>query len=171
MNDDKTLIKKLKSKDAMLVEEGFEGIYHKYFKLIYVCINNIVRNTSVVEDLIADTFLKLYENRDKIDDTRNFKYYLVTIAKNLSINYVKDKNNLNISLDDTYLDNIEEEKNELNEIINVLDKYLNEEEIKIIINHLIFGFTFEEIAKKMNVNTNSIKTKYYRAIKKVQNEK
>lgn len=166
--DDKILIHKLKSNNPDLINEGFEGIFNKYSKLIFVCINNIVKDRISVEDLVSDTFLRLYENREKLKADKNFKYYLVTIAKNISLNELSKKQIEYSNVDDMYLEDVVDDKKDISEIINRLNEVLDIDEVKIVINHLIYGFTFEEIAYKTSQSTNTIKTKYYRAIKKVK---
>ena len=166
--NDKILIKKLKSNNQVDIDEGFEVLYQKYSKLIYVCIHKYVNQRESVEDLVSDTFLKVYENRYNLKADKNFKYYLVTTAKNLAINFIKKKENEVDILDVDVIDeNVYQESN-LKDMIDILKKDLNDEEISIIINHLIYAYTFEEIAKKMCVSTNTIKTKYFRALKKVK---
>ena len=49
--------------------------------------------------------------------------------------------------------------------------YLTKEDISIILLHLIDDLKFDEIALKFNQNVKSVKTKYYRALKKYQKMK
>ena len=166
--DDKILIKKLKSNNQEDVDEGFEGIYQKYSKLIYVCIHKYVKSNESVEDLLSDTFLKVYENRYNLKADKNFKYYLVTTAKNLAINHIKKKDNDVDMLDIDVIDENVYEDSTLKDMIDILKRDLNQEEVDIIINHLIYAYTFEEIAYKLDQSINTVKTKYFRALKKVK---
>ena len=50
--------------------------------------------------------------------------------------------------------------------IDDLRKFLNDEEIDIIIFHIIYDYSLIEISKKLNRNYNSIKSIYHRAINK-----
>ena len=166
--DDKILIKKLKSNNQQDIDEGFEGIYQKYSKLLYVCIHKYVASKESVEDLLSDTFLKVYENRYNLKADKNFKYYLVTTAKNLAINFIKKKDNEVDVLDIDVIDeNIYEDSN-LRDMIDILKRSLDHEEVDIVINHLVYDYTFEEIGYKLGLSTNTIKTKYFRALKKVK---
>ena len=46
--------------------------------------------------------------------------------------------------------------------------FLDEEEVELIILHLLYDFTFAYIAKEKNVSINVVSSKYRRAIKKVK---
>ena len=166
--DDKILIKKLKSKDQYKVDEAFEALYQKYSKLVYVCIKKYIKNNADIEDILSDTFLKIFEHRYDLNEAKNFKYYIVTTANNLAINFVKKKNNNYDLIDIDVVDEYESDDSEIKGMIDKLKEYLNDEEINIIIMHLIYAYTFDEIAKKENESENTIKTKYYRALKKVK---
>ena len=166
--NDKILIKKLKSNNQQDIDDGFEGIYQKYSKLLYVCIHKYVASKENVEDLVSDTFLKVYENRYNLKADKNFKYYLVTTAKNLAINFIKKKENEVDVLDiDVVDENIYEDSN-LKDMIDILRRNLEREEVDIIIDHLVYAYTFEEIGHKLGLSTNTVKTKYFRALKKVK---
>ena len=166
--DDRILIKKLKSNDQYKVDEAFEALYQKYSKLVYVCIKKYIKNNADIEDILSDTFLKIFEHRFDLKETKNFKYYIVTTANNLSINFVKKKNNNYDLIDIDVVDEYEYDNSEIKDMVDKLHEYLNQEEIDIVIMHLIYALTFEEIAKKTNDSPNTIKTKYYRVLKKVK---
>ncbi len=166
--DDKLIIKKLKSNNQDTVDEGFEALYLKYSKLIYVCIHRYIQRKEDIEDLLSDTFLKVFENRLNLRDDKNFKYYLTTTANNLAINFLKAKNNDYDLLDYEHFDNYESNNNDLRDMIDILKKQLEYDEVDIIIKHLVYAYSFEEIAKEINMNVSTVKTKYFRAIKKVK---
>ena len=166
--DDKTLIKKLKSDDQCDIDDGFEGIYQKYSKLVYVCIHKYVDTKSDIEDILSDTFLKIFENRYNLKENKNFKYYIVTTAKNLAINFVKKKKDKYDILDIDVIDENIYEDSSIASTLDILKKYLTEEEIEIVVLHLVYAYTFKKKKKKNSVSENTIKTKYFRALKKVE---
>lgn len=168
MDLEKRALKLLQSKKEDDINIGFEYFFEKYSKLAFVCIYNITRNREDSRDLVSDTFLSFFNKRDKLNKEKNIKYYIVTIAKNLAINYLR-KNKVEIVIDDDFIYNsIKSEKSELKELMDIFYKYLDEEEISIVFSHLIYALTFEEIASNKNMSVNTVKTKYYRAMKKVK---
>ena len=54
----------------------------------------------------------------------------------------------------------------LDDVLN--DKRINEESKKILYYHVLMGYSFEETSKIMNLNENTVKTKYYATIKKAK---
>ena len=96
---DRDLIKKLQSSDRYTQEEGFEGIYYKYAKLAFTCIYQIVKNYQDAEDLVNDTFLAIFNNRSRLQETKNLKYYIVVSAKNAALNF-RNSRKLEVIKDD-----------------------------------------------------------------------
>ena len=165
---DSLLIKKLKSKNRELIDEGYEGIYYKYAKLAFLCIHQIVKNYQDSEDLTQDVFINIFNNRDRLIEEKNLKYYIVVSAKNAAITFITKKK-LECEYNDNYIyEDVSDSDSHIQEIINIMRKYLDEEEIDIIIDHIIYGDSFKDIASKKGVSENTIKTKYYRAIDKVK---
>lgn len=67
--------------------KAFEHIYGIYSSILYGNIFKIVKSASVTEELLQDTFQRIWEYRKTIDLERSFKSYLFTIARNLVYDY------------------------------------------------------------------------------------
>ena len=171
MNSEILAVQALKGDNPDEIDEAFCYLYEKYCKLIYTCIFAIVKDSRDAEELTNDTFVKVFNNRQKLCEQKNFKYYLVTVAKNLAIDFLKHKR-ITIVLDEEYIYNCIQSKKheELVDIKNDLLEYLSQLEVEIILSHIIFGETFQEIASFYNLSIHTIKTKYFRALKKLQRE-
>ena len=59
-----------------------------------------------------------------------------------------------------------EEEYTSNDLIERLKDVLSKEELMLIVNHLIIGYTFKELAKENNMSINTIMSKYRRALLK-----
>lgn len=70
-------------------EEAFSAVYNKYYRLIKQICYSYVLNFSDAEDLMMETFIKVWHHRSKIISDKNFKYYIIQIARNLSIDYLR----------------------------------------------------------------------------------
>ena len=166
-----SIVKKLHSNNENTYLDGLKELYDEYYKLVYFCIIGIVKNPQDTEELANDVFLKIFNIRKSLDSDKNLKYFVTTIAKNLAIDFIRRKKDIFVYNEDYVLNyvNIKEESNyTFNELITMLKEYLNEEEISIIIYHFLYNETFEHIAKKMNKNASTIRTIYYRSLKKVK---
>ena len=169
------LRKVLNSNDENKIHEIFEEIYNEYSKLVFVIINNYVKNIHDSEELVQDTFVSFFNSLNK-KEILNIKYYLLVIAKNKALDFIKlNKRNLQI-YEDVIYDSLDD--TDISFFIDVfydLKKYLNDFEIELVINHIVYNFSFKELSIKYNQKINTLITTYNRAIKKykkgVHNEK
>lgn len=74
--------------DVPLTEEEYRSAFKDYYKSIRYFIYYKSSDEEFAEDIAQDTFVKLWENRAKID-RKTIKSYLYTIANNLMINQMK----------------------------------------------------------------------------------
>ena len=161
------LINDLKSTSKEVMEVAFNQIYNTYSYLIFYISLQIVKDNEIAKDITNETFYKMFINKDKIDNNKNLKYYLTTICKNLSINYLNSKKN-----EKEYLEGIIVNDNRVDHFDEYIDKFkdfLNQEELDLIIYHLLYDYSFKEIALMKNVTTSVVSSKYRRTIIKVRN--
>ena len=72
-------------------EKAFSSLFDEYFGRLYgFCLTNL-RNATEAEDIAQDTFMKIWENRQRIDPENPFGTYLIAIAKNRIYDYIKKK--------------------------------------------------------------------------------
>ncbi len=65
---------------------AFEEVYARFAPVLYQRLLRLLKNTDNVEEILQDTFLKLWEKREQIDPHQGFKAYLYRIADHLAIN-------------------------------------------------------------------------------------
>ena len=169
--EDKLIIAK-KKKNIDRIEEVFYDIYQKYYSLVGYIISKYVSKKEDIEELINDCFIKLSKAIME-KDILNIKNYLVTIAKNESINYIK-KITKGIELvycdeyvyNEPYVDNSGGYYN----LICEMEKTLNSREINIILLHDVYGYSFKDIATKYVMPLSTISSIYRRALNKFKKE-
>ncbi len=71
-----------------LSTEAYRHYFEEYYDAVRKFIYYKTGDPDFAEDIAQDTFVKLWENRAKIDE-RTIKSYLYTIANNLAINQLK----------------------------------------------------------------------------------
>ena len=168
MNFEKELKLALKSNSIEQIHSVFEKIYSFYVRLVHFTISKYISSPSVIEELTQDVFIVFFNHLNS--SINNIKYYLLITAKNKSIDYLKS-NNSKIEYSDLKLyRNIIDESNSINytDIINRLKEYLNDFEIEILIEHILYGYSFKELSKKYNKPLNTIKSIYLRAKNKIK---
>ena len=166
--------------DTQEEKDKFEEIYDLYkYTMLYVA-KSIVRDQLLAEDIVHDSFLKIIEILDKINDIScsKTKSLIVTIVRNKSIDYIrKIKKESNIALDEVEfslqddepipLDKLinEEGYNKLLEYIDELDeKYRSVIELKYI-----HGYSEKEISKILDITEKNANIRIYRARKMLIN--
>ncbi|OUN76818.1 hypothetical protein B5G09_08755 [Alistipes sp. An54] len=66
----------------------FERLYAQYHPRFVVIAQRYVRDAMVAEDLVTDSFVSFWENRERLDGDTNHAAYLLTIVKNKCLNWL-----------------------------------------------------------------------------------
>ncbi len=166
MSFDRQMIKLLRSNDEENIRYAFNCVYKQYYKLVCFCISQYVQIKEDIEDLASETFLTIFNDLNKLNEEKNLKYYILVIAKNKAINFLKKNQKFSLLSDEMLLTIPYHHEFKSNALIDRLKEVLTTYEIDIIINHLIYGYTFKEIAKEENKPLNTILSTYNRSLKK-----
>lgn len=77
-----------KSKDTLV----FKKVYNEYFNLIHYVARRCGADTNTSDDIVQETFIRLYNKSEQIYEQGNIKSWLVTTARNLCLDQIrKDK--------------------------------------------------------------------------------
>lgn len=77
---DEMLFSRVKRDDV----RAFEVIVSRYRRRLYNCIYRMVNNTECTEDLLQETFIRVYRNRRNYKAISNLSTWIYTIALNLA---------------------------------------------------------------------------------------
>ena len=167
---DQLLSNALSKGDERKIREIYEYIYYQYYKLVAFCIAKYCTDIELIKDLTNDVFLNFFEN--VLNVKSSVKYYLLSTARNIVINYLKKENNI-ILVDDINKINISfDNKNShylYNELVDDLRGVLSDYEVSIIIKHSVDGLTFNELEKIYKIKSKTINKTFERAVKKFKN--
>ncbi|HTF80763.1 MAG TPA: RNA polymerase sigma factor [Cytophagales bacterium] len=139
----------------------------------------LTKDLEEANDLIQDTLMKAFINKDKFADGTNLKAWLYTIMKNTFItNYQKmmRKNTFIDNTDNLYHINSSEylavndaisefAQNDINKAIATLD-----EEYSTPFMMYFKGFKYEEIAAKLNIPLGTVKNRIHIARKELKEQ-
>jgi RNA polymerase sigma-70 factor (ECF subfamily) len=78
-------------------EKSLDVLVKRYLKIIYGYSYRNVGNSADAEDITQETFLKVWKNIKKFDQSKSFKSWIFTIAKNTSIDYLRKKKSVPFS--------------------------------------------------------------------------
>ncbi|WP_020533243.1 RNA polymerase sigma-70 factor [Flexithrix dorotheae] len=171
----KISIKKLAGRLQKGELSAFGEIYELYKDKLYGFSFKMLASEDLSKDIVQETFIKLWENRHKIDENKSLNAYLYTISKNLikeqQRNYSKSYEMSSKILEDeqaslssldvldsfNYLEIKEMEK----KVVNVLTPQQKEVYMLSRYNHL----SNQEIANNLGISINSVKTHLRLALK------
>ncbi|HIA37479.1 MAG TPA: RNA polymerase sigma factor [Flavobacteriales bacterium] len=129
-----------------------------------------MKNQDDANDIVQDCYMKLWENKDKIDFEKA-KSWLFTTAYNGSLNKIK-KGNRSQSLEGSKYNepSVESDDFELREIINKSLNSLPAIQKSIILLRDLEGYNYKEISEILNLNESQVKVYLFRGRQMVKNQ-
>lgn len=146
--------------------DAFDDFYELTKRQVYVSILSIVKNRMIADELMQDTYLRFLNNIHKYKEKTNVIAFIVTIARNLSINeYNRRKKETLCDFIDTKSSYIE---NNPTPLLDLVYEVLSGDELQVFIFHIVDGLKHREIAKIMKKPLGTITWLYNKALKKMK---
>lgn len=83
---DQRLVESIKNSN----EGVFELVFNFYYSGLVVYADQIIKNTTISEDIVQSVFMKLWESRETID-IRSFRSYFIQCVKNRCIDHLRSQ--------------------------------------------------------------------------------
>jgi len=153
-------------------QKAFAYLYDNYSKALFGVINNIVNNQEESEDVLQNSFLKIWNNFDSYDASKGRLYtWMLNISRNMAIDctrskHEKIKNKIQESTDAVYHKNklfVEDNSHESIGLKEMVDG-LKSDQREIIELAYYQGYTQDEISKELNLPLGTVKTKVRQAL-------
>lgn len=154
-------------------EAAFDTLVFQYHKPLYGYVYRLLLDEKLAEDIVQDTFLKIYQQGKKGFIPELFKPWMYKIATNLCKDYWKKASTQR----EHYTDKIVEEKGQIYHIIDHqherqwMVESLNQLQINyrtVLYLRFYQDLTYAEIALTMDTPINTIKTWLTRALKQLE---
>lgn len=157
----------------------FSEIYSMYYKRLYLIAYSITRDRYFAEDIVQETFIKAMNKLDSIEEERKMGAWLSVIATRTAIDFIRrEKKRSAVLMDQETLEFIGKEMNQnvLQEVeasclfdsIRSAASKLSHEQQGLLSLKVLKGLKEEEIAHLLQLNPCTVKTKIYRARKKLR---
>lgn len=154
-------------------ESAFTQAYERYHKLLYVLAYRYLMDAAMAEDAVQHVFTRLWEFRSELRVGISLKNYLFTMTKNHVLNLIRNENSAvtkNYEMAQSapaYEDNLMEnlEKKEMMSSFYKAVDMLPAQKRDICLMKVEEDLTNQEIAQRMNLSINTIKTHYSEALK------
>jgi len=162
--------------------KSFELVFKSFYCRLCHYASHYVRNKTITEDLVKDTFIKIWENRKSIVINSSLSGYLYRSVHNNCVNYITRNKHPNILYDSDLQDMPVELTHPVSSdypIANLIAQELEEKLKKslqtlpdqcreIFILSRVDNLSHEEIAKNKNISINTVKVQIYRALMKLR---
>lgn len=157
------IIKKLKNNDFSC----FSEFYQETHKQVYFSALSILKDHSLAEDIMQDTYVAFIENVHDVKANCNIYAYLSTIARNLSINHYNKFKTI-VGNDQIIENQIGEEVNYDRDVDKILQLLDDSDEREIVVYHVILEYKFSEISSIMDKPLGTVLWIYNKAMKKLK---
>ncbi|RDC54959.1 RNA polymerase sigma-70 factor [Pedobacter chinensis] len=171
---EKELIKKIVDGD----EQAFSILFFRYLPVLNSFAVKFTKSTDAAQEIIQDAFVRVWLNRDKLEQVENIKAYLYKYVSNECLGYLRkklkdDKIIDNLKITQQHISNNTAESIHLNEIKRIVsfavDKLPNQRR-KIYQLSRNEGKTIPEIADQLGISINTVKNSLVSALKYIRIE-
>jgi RNA polymerase sigma-70 factor (ECF subfamily) len=166
---DKDLLKMMAGEKSE-VDFGFKVIYHKYAPRVHAYCMRVLNSREEAEDIFQETFVKFFEKVKADFQSSSIQGFLITIARNLCLNYKRDKKST-VNLEDFHLiidGNQQNEQKEIFDMIKMAMELIEFEYREPLILRLYDGLSYEEIAEICEISCENARKRVFRAKQKIR---
>jgi RNA polymerase sigma factor (sigma-70 family) len=153
-------------------QNAFAYLYDNYSAALNGVIARMVDDTQLAEDILQETFVKIWNNFGQYDATKGRLFtWMINITRNLTIDTLRSKGykkQQKISQDENFVSSTQDKNYSTSKFdtIGIRKQVQNlKPDQKIIIDLAYFGgYTQEEISKEMRIPLGTVKTRMRTAI-------
>lgn len=161
LHNEKQLLEKIANGDAM----AFRQFFDLYRVRLYVFVERLIHSKPDAEEIIQDTFLKLWQAAPNLHHIDNPAQYIYTIARNKTLNYMRkisrEKKRVHeVWLNQSEVDHYLEEElcsKELRQIIDYSLNHLSPQKQLVFSMSRNEGLSHAEIAAKTGLSQSRVK--------------
>jgi len=161
-------IRKLKASDKNSFKIVVEHFHAGIFRFLVFKIND----TAIAEDLLQDTFIRLWEKRETLEENLSIKSYLYTIASNLALNHIRHEKTVlrfkeNLSREKS-LSETPFEKLTQRELEDCIQHALTQMSDKVRIVFLmckVEGLAYKEVAERLTLSVATVESHMVKALR------
>lgn len=169
MSDEKLLIQAGKGD-----KEAFRRLYEGTYRTVYSYILSIAKNTSDSEEILQDTYMRVWTGAPGYEPQGKPLAWIFTIARNRCYMVFRSRRHeADVGLTDLSEGELQDYCAELEnaadrEALNTALNILGEEDRNIVLLHAAAGMKHREIAESLSMPLSTVLSRYNRAVKKLQ---
>jgi RNA polymerase sigma-70 factor (ECF subfamily) len=160
---------------------SFKQLFENYYVMLCYIANGYLNSKQLSEEVVDDVFYKIWENRETLNIHTSLKAYLVKAVRHRSINYLEQNRSSYYISDTSIKDGCENFFfSDTNTPLSGLISKEQEDAITQAISSLPAGcrkvfhlrhfenLKYEEIALKLNISVNTVKSQMQTALQKLR---
>ncbi|WP_240665682.1 RNA polymerase sigma factor [Lutibacter sp. HS1-25] len=175
MTDEKLLVAQLKDKSTQ--ELAFRNLMGLYKKRLYWHIRKIVLSHDDADDVLQNTFIKVFKNIHNFNEESKLYSWMYRIATNESITFINKKaQKLNVDISElqyAMAETLENDENYSGDNIQLLlQKAIISlpQKQQLVFNMKYFDeMKYDEMAEILETSVGALKASYFHAVKKIEN--
>lgn len=157
-------------------EKVFRFIFDRFSPKVFVFALKLTHSRSIAEEIVQEVFIKIWDNRQKLNEVEFFPSYLSVITRNHSFNVLKriahqEKVNANFSRKFPTIHSETEERviyNNYQDILSgIVDQLPPQQKMAYGLCHGE-GLKYEEAAERMKISTLTVKTHMQTALRTIK---
>ncbi|SHG13273.1 RNA polymerase sigma factor [Pedobacter caeni] len=170
--NERLLLKQISEGD----EQAFSVLFYHYLPVLQTFALRFTKSEAAAEEIIQDTFLRVWLNRDKLDEVENVKAWLYKYASNECLSHLRKVLKQTKAIDDlkqeqphesnTTIDTIH--LNEINHLITDAVDRLPAQRKKIYLMSRGQGLNIPEIAASLHISPNTVKNALVISLKSIR---
>ncbi|WP_316790445.1 RNA polymerase sigma-70 factor [Pedobacter frigoris] len=170
--NEKLLLKQISEGD----EQAFGVFFYHYLPVLKQFSLKFTKSEHAAEEIIQDTFLRIWLNREKLEGIENAKAYLYKYASNECLNYLRKELKKAKAIDQFATDYPEQSNvtietlnlNEINVMIGKAVESLPDQRRRIFQMSRTEGMTIPDIAESLRLSPNTVKNALVISLKSVR---
>jgi len=155
---------------------AFATIYDRYHKNMFMLARRYLKSQEMAEDAVQQVFVNFWVNRNNINENLNIRSFLFTALKNHTLNTIRDERSAIVknyeflmeSFQDGYNESETEGSLEITSLIEKAVKTLSPQRRQIFYLKIMEGCSNQEIADKLTISINTVKSQYYHILKEIR---
>lgn len=153
---------------------SLEKLYAIYYSKLYWFAKKFNSSTLEPHDFVQQTFLKLWDNRDKLKEEVLLDKQIYTICRNIILNHIKRESKLVPEVEQKYfpeeeIEDVALQEKKLEWLYGVIQK-LPPKRRKVFVLHKIENLSYEEIALSLDISKKTIANHLYLAHNFIKDE-
>ncbi|MFD0589675.1 RNA polymerase sigma factor [Paenibacillus sp. GCM10027627] len=154
-------------------DDMFQELYNNYYKAAFLTASRVIRDADLVQDIVQETFIKVYNRLDTIRNNGNKEAWIKAISRNTAIDFCRRRaSRKEVSVLHIEANAASEEDGTdrfirrcaIQDMLLALEPQLRQSLIMVY----EYGMTYEQLANYQRTSVGAVKSKIHRAKKKLR---